>query len=92
MLERQLAIHQQYADEQTKLKPTPPTTTLSSDMTLHRGSREIQIRFLGRAHTDGDVVVFLPRERIVATGDMITARCHTPEMPLSRNGLRRSSR
>ena len=71
--ERQLAIHQQYADEQPKLKVTPPNATLSRDMTLHRGSREIQIRFLGRAHTDGDVVVFLPRERMIATGDMITA-------------------
>ena len=56
-----------------KLKPTPPNATLSRDMTLHRGSREIQIRFLGRAHTDGDVVVFLPRERMIATGDMITS-------------------
>lgn len=73
ILERQLAIHQLYADEQPKLRPTPPNTTLSRDMTLHRGSREIQIRFLGRAHTDGDVVVFLPKERIIATGDMITA-------------------
>ena len=73
MYERQLAIHQQYADEQPKLKPTPPNATLSRDMTLHRGSREIQIRFLGRAHTDGDIVVFLPRERMVATGDMITS-------------------
>jgi cyclase len=72
-LERQLAIHQLYADEQPKLRPTPPTTTLSRDMTLHRGSREIQIRFLGRAHTDGDVVVFLPKERVIATGDMITS-------------------
>jgi glyoxylase-like metal-dependent hydrolase (beta-lactamase superfamily II) len=71
--ERQLAIHQQYADEQPKLKPTPPNATLSRDMTLHRGSREIQIRFLGRAHTDGDIVVFLPKERMVATGDMITS-------------------
>jgi cyclase len=73
VLERQLAIHQQYADEQKLLKPTAPTTTLTRDLTLHRGSREIQIRFLGRAHTDGDVVVFLPRERIAITGDMITA-------------------
>ena len=73
VLERQLAIHQQYADEQPKLKPTPPNATLSRDMTLHRGGREIQIRFMGRAHTDGDVVVFLPRERMVATGDMITS-------------------
>jgi cyclase len=72
-LERQLAIHQLYADEQPKLKPTPPNTTLSRDMTLHLGSREIQIRFLGRAHTDGDVVVFLPKERVIATGDMITS-------------------
>ena len=71
--ERQLAIHQQYADEQPKLKQTPPNATLSRDMTLHRGSREIQIRFFGRAHTDGDIVVFLPRERMVATGDMITS-------------------
>jgi cyclase len=73
ILERQLAIHQQYADEQAKLRPTPPNSTLSRDMTLHRGSREIQIRFLGRAHTDGDIVVFLPKERMVATGDMITS-------------------
>jgi glyoxylase-like metal-dependent hydrolase (beta-lactamase superfamily II) len=73
VFERQLAIHQQYADEQAKIRPTPPNATLSRDMTLHRGSREIQIRFFGRAHTDGDIVVFLPRERIIATGDMITS-------------------
>ena len=42
-------------------------------MTLHRGNREIQIRYMGRAHTDGDVVVFLPKERMIATGDMITS-------------------
>ena len=41
-------------------------------MTLHRGDREIQIRFLGRARTAGDVVVYLPRERVVITGDMLT--------------------
>ena len=73
ILERQLAIHQLYADEQAKIRPTPPNATLSRDMTLHRGSREIQIRFFGRAHTDGDIVVFLPKERMVATGDMITS-------------------
>jgi len=73
IFERQLAIHQQYADEQPKIKPTPPNATLSRDMTLVRGSREIQVRFFGRAHTDGDIVVFLPKERMVATGDMITS-------------------
>jgi glyoxylase-like metal-dependent hydrolase (beta-lactamase superfamily II) len=29
--------------------------------------------FLGRAHTGGDVVVYLPQERVVATGDLLTA-------------------
>ena len=42
-------------------------------MTLYRGSREIQIRHLGRGHTAGDVVVFLPREKVVMTGDFLTA-------------------
>ena len=73
ILQRQQTIHQQYADEQAKIRPTPPNSTLSRDMTLHRGSREIQIRFFGRAHTDGDIVIFLPKERMVATGDMITS-------------------
>ena len=38
---------------------------------LHRGDREIQILFLGRGHTAGDVVVYLPKERVVATGDLL---------------------
>ena len=29
-----------------------------------RGSREIRLLHLGRAHTGGDVVIFLPRERV----------------------------
>ena len=51
----------------------PPNVTLRSNMTLYRGDREIQIRFLGRAHTAGDVVVFLPKEKIVMTGDLLTS-------------------
>jgi glyoxylase-like metal-dependent hydrolase (beta-lactamase superfamily II) len=42
-------------------------------MTLYRGTREIQIRYLGRGHTGGDVVVFLPKERLVITGDLLTS-------------------
>ncbi len=52
--------------------PTPPTLTLDDHLTLYRGGREIQLRYLGRGHTGGDVVVLLPRERIVVTGDLLT--------------------
>jgi glyoxylase-like metal-dependent hydrolase (beta-lactamase superfamily II) len=42
-------------------------------MTLFRGGREIQLLFFGRGHTGGDVVVYLPQEKVIATGDLLTA-------------------
>jgi glyoxylase-like metal-dependent hydrolase (beta-lactamase superfamily II) len=72
-LERQIAVAENNRAAQAELKPTPPNVTLTDRMTLYRGSREIQIRHLGRGHTAGDVVVFLPRERVVMTGDFLTA-------------------
>ena len=47
--------------------------TLTTQLSLFRGDRDIQIRFLGRGHTAGDVVVFLPKEKAVITGDLLTA-------------------
>ena len=40
-------------------------------MTLYQGNREIQLHHFGRGHTGGDVVIFLPQERIVFTGDLM---------------------
>jgi len=72
-LQTQLQAAESNAASQAELKPTPPNVTLRTNMTLHRGAREIQIRFLGRAHTAGDVVVYLPKEKIVMTGDLLTS-------------------
>jgi cyclase len=72
-LETQLRAGENNAASQAELRPTPPNVTLRTNMTLYRGDREIQIRFIGRAHTAGDVVVFLPKERIVITGDLLTS-------------------
>jgi glyoxylase-like metal-dependent hydrolase (beta-lactamase superfamily II) len=66
------ALENDYAS-QKELRPTPPNVTLTTQMTLFRGEREIQIRYLGRGHTAGDVVVYLPREKAVITGDLLTA-------------------
>jgi len=70
-LERQMATSQGYLEAVKEIKVTPPNQTFQSRMTLYRGSREIQILFLGRGHTDTDVVVYLPKERTVATGDLM---------------------
>jgi cyclase len=70
-LEKQLAAKQVDWDEFKMLKPTPPTMTYSSKMTLYQGQREIRLLFLGRGHTQGDTIVYLPKERIVCSGDMM---------------------
>jgi glyoxylase-like metal-dependent hydrolase (beta-lactamase superfamily II) len=64
------AEQRQFAD----IKPVPPTMTYTSSMTLYRGAREIRFLFLGRGHTPGDTVVFLPKERIVCTGDLMESQ------------------
>ena len=72
-LQTQLLAAESNRATQAELRPTPPNVTLRTELTLHRGDREIQIRFLGRAHTAGDVVVYLPKEKAVITGDFLTA-------------------
>ena len=74
VLERQLAVAQAGWEQLKEIKPTAPTVTYSSKLVLHRGQREIQILFLGRGHTQGDTFVFLPKERIVCTGDMMESQ------------------
>ena len=60
------------AVQETVVKP--PNVTFTDVMTLHRGGREVQVHFLGRGHTGGDTMVFLPAERIVFTGDFFEGR------------------
>jgi glyoxylase-like metal-dependent hydrolase (beta-lactamase superfamily II) len=50
-----------------------PTLTVRDALVLRRGERTIEIRHLGRANTRGDLVVHLPRERVVITGDVLVA-------------------
>jgi glyoxylase-like metal-dependent hydrolase (beta-lactamase superfamily II) len=58
-------------DENRKVKLTPPTLSFTDEIILHRGSREIHIRYLGRGNTEGDAIVWLPRERVLASGDLV---------------------
>jgi glyoxylase-like metal-dependent hydrolase (beta-lactamase superfamily II) len=62
---------QAYLEELKRFKPALPTRTLTSSLTLNEGGREIQLLLLGRAHTDGDLFIYLPREKVVATGDAL---------------------
>jgi glyoxylase-like metal-dependent hydrolase (beta-lactamase superfamily II) len=53
---------------------THPTHTFTEAMTLQVGGRKVELRFLGRGHTSGDLVVWLPEERILFAGDLVEAQ------------------
>jgi glyoxylase-like metal-dependent hydrolase (beta-lactamase superfamily II) len=53
---------------------TRPTDTFDGELTLDLGNRLVVLRFLGRGHTSGDLVVWLPEERICFAGDLVEAQ------------------
>lgn len=50
---------------------TWPTTTFSDAMTVYLGNRRVDIMHLGRAHTAGDAVVWVPDQEVMFTGDIV---------------------
>ena len=71
-LEAQITQAEVLTREIENLEVTLPTLTLDRSMSLHAGEREVRILYFGRGHTEGDVVVYLPREQVLATGDLVT--------------------
>ena len=68
-LERQAASRR---PEQPKM--IVPTETVDSKHVFNLGTTEIQILFLGRAHTGGDLEVYLPRENILFMSEVFINR------------------
>lgn len=50
---------------------TWPHVTFHKKMTLWLGEREVQIIHIGRSHTAGDTVVWLPKEKVLFAGDTV---------------------
>jgi cyclase len=60
-----------YFDEVRALRPALPTLAFENTMRIFKRDREIHLLHLGRAHTEGDVFVHLPKEKLVVTGDVV---------------------
>jgi glyoxylase-like metal-dependent hydrolase (beta-lactamase superfamily II) len=50
---------------------TWPTLTFKGEMTLWLGKLEVKLMQLGRGHTKGDTVVWLPQQKIMFSGDLV---------------------
>jgi cyclase len=48
-----------------------PTCTFEDGLTLDLGGREVRVQWPGRGNTGGDAIAWLPKERILATGDLV---------------------
>lgn len=48
-----------------------PTQLVSTAQTLKLGDTTIEIRYFGPAHTQGDVVLWLPQQKILFSGDLV---------------------
>ena len=53
------------------LKPRYPDLTFEHELDLDLGGRTVELKFLGRGNTSGDSVAYLPKEKILATGDLV---------------------
>jgi glyoxylase-like metal-dependent hydrolase (beta-lactamase superfamily II) len=59
-----------FAAEFDKVEIRPPTLTFDHDLTLYLGDLEVRVIALGPAHTTGDAGVYLPKEKILFSGDI----------------------
>jgi cyclase len=57
-----------------------PDISIGHRGTLYFGGKTVEMYWFGRAHTDGDIVVLFPDERILAAGDIYTNDPGTPEL------------
>ncbi len=85
-INKRRAVWVEYLASIATMKQVAPTITVTDRMTIVHGNREVQIFFPGKAHTDGDLVVWMPRERILATGDLLHPTCRTWETDTSTTG------
>ena len=60
-----------YRREMGSFELVVPSITFEQAFVLEDSERELHLSFQGRAHTAGDIVVLSPRDRLLATGDLI---------------------
>jgi glyoxylase-like metal-dependent hydrolase (beta-lactamase superfamily II) len=69
-LRDQLSSRQAFMRRMGTLKILAPGMTLDDSLSIVDGGREVQLLYLGTGHTDGDIVLYLPQEKVVFLGDI----------------------
>ena len=64
-------VGREYAELAPRASDLTPDATFDEALTIDLGGRVAEVRFLGRGNTAGDTVVWLPKERVLAAGDLV---------------------
>jgi len=49
----------------------PARIVFSEETSLFLGGKEVRARYFGRGHTNGDIVIYFPADRVIHTGDLM---------------------
>ena len=71
-LPQEIAIEQGYLSELPRIHPILPMVTFDNEFVLHDPERDIYLYHVGKAHTRGDTFIYLPKEKVMITGDLAT--------------------
>jgi glyoxylase-like metal-dependent hydrolase (beta-lactamase superfamily II) len=74
-LEEILAADKYFLEQKQRVQFTLPNTTYSGSITIWMGGREIRLLH-ARAITPGDTLLYLPKEKVLATGDVFLQPCN----------------
>jgi cyclase len=69
----QLEARRAVLQEFTGYTPRYPNVTFPGEMSIDLGGRTVELRYLGRGHSSGDIVLYLPREHVLITGDLVAS-------------------
>ena len=69
-LRAQIQQHQKFLDRMTGLKILPPVLGVEDSLDVNDTVRPARLLYLGKGHTDGDLVLYLPNEKIAFVGDL----------------------
>lgn len=59
------------SDQFREVELVPPTDLFEEAATLDLGDRQVELRYLGRGHTDNDIVVLVPDASVLFAGDLL---------------------
>ncbi len=69
--QRMVSEAQGYVRELRNYAPELPNITFRDELILHDKAHDLHLAFRGRGHTAGDIVVFCPRKKVMAAGDLL---------------------